>query len=107
MTIAAKLAANTGPKLLMAAAAHLGLVAKKETFTRDEILEQMKSATGYYKSTYVGNLTKSVGTAIKDGNLSEHSKNVYALTPSTQQHPLHHLRSKDFRNKCFCQMSSQ
>src|SRR5215469_11629954 len=38
-TIAAKLGGNTGPKLLLAAVAHLTLVAKKETFTRDEVLE--------------------------------------------------------------------
>lgn len=79
-TIAARLDAKTGPKLLLAAAAHLTFVAKKDTFTREEALEQMRSAVSYFNKNYVGNLSKIIGGAIKDGNISENSKNVFALT---------------------------
>jgi hypothetical protein len=79
-TIAAKLSVNTGPKLLIAAAAHLTLVARKETFTREDLLEQMRGASRYYKNSYGSNLSQSLATAISQGNLIENTRNVYALS---------------------------
>ena len=44
-SIAAKLSAKSGSDLLQAAAAHLALVSKKETFSRQQLLTEMQSAT--------------------------------------------------------------
>lgn len=79
-SIAAKLSAKSGSDLLLAAAAHLALVSKKDTFSRQQLLTEMQSATQYYKTSYSANLSKYFKTALlKDGFLSETSKNSFAL----------------------------
>ena len=60
-SIAAKTNATSGPDLMLAAAAHLTLVAKKDTFSRQELLNEMQNASGYYKKSYSNNLTKYLG----------------------------------------------
>lgn len=84
-SIAATLSAKTGSDLLLAAATHLALVANKETFTRQELLTEMKSATSYYRANYSGNLTKLLKTALqKGGCLSEVAKNTFAMTATSK-----------------------
>jgi hypothetical protein len=79
--IAAKLGAKSGSDLLKAAAAYLALVKNAQTFSRQQLLSEMQSATSYYKKSYSTNLTKYIKTALqKDGFLSETAKNSYALT---------------------------
>ena len=48
-TIAAKLDVKTGTDLALAACAHLALVKGADTFTRANILGEMKLASNYYK----------------------------------------------------------
>lgn len=79
-SIAAKLGCKTGPQLAMAAAAHLALVQRMNTFSRKELLDDMRSATAYYKATYNGNLSKYLHSLLKDGSLLEPSKNTYSLS---------------------------
>lgn len=81
-SLAARFQAKSGTDLIMAAAAHLSLVKKKESFSREELLDQMKSASQFYKPTYSNNLSKYIKTLIKDGKLNEPSTNQYTLTPS-------------------------
>jgi hypothetical protein len=84
-SIAAKLGSKSGSDLLTAAAAHLALVKKKEPFTRQQLLDEMQSATSYYKTSYSANLSKYMKTAIqKDGPLSETATNAYALKAATR-----------------------
>jgi hypothetical protein len=83
-SIAAKLGVKSGSELLIAAAAHLALVKGTETFTRQELLSEMQSATSYYKSSYSPNLTKYIKTALKKGLLAENGKNLYALTATAR-----------------------
>lgn len=78
-TIAAKLGATTGKELIVAAAAQLTFVAQKHTFTRNEILESMKSATGYFKITYSNNLTKYLNGLVDEQKLIETAANEFAL----------------------------
>lgn len=77
--IAAKLGGDSGGELLYAAVASLAVIKKKETFTRQEILDEMKLAVGYYKPTYSGNLTSYLEAASKKGVIIETAKDVYAL----------------------------
>jgi hypothetical protein len=77
--IAAKLKCKKGPDLVLAAAASLALVKNKDCFTRQEILEEMKAATGYYKATLVSNLTVSLNSLIRSNKLLERPSGEYAL----------------------------
>jgi len=79
-SIAAKLGAKTGPELLRAAAARLTLVSKMETFSRQQLLDEMKSAPGYYKSSYSGNLSQSFKGALASNILTEVATDTFALT---------------------------
>lgn len=78
-SIAAKLHCKSGPELAVAAAAHLTLVAGKQVFTRKELLDEMKTASGYYKSSYMSNLTKTLNQLVKS-KFNEPSNGKYALT---------------------------
>jgi hypothetical protein len=79
-SIASKLDVKVGSDLLKAAAAHMTFVAKKETFSRQELLAEMQKAKSYYKTSYSGNLSKYFKAALaKDGFLTETSTNAYAL----------------------------
>jgi len=85
-SIAAKLNAKSGSDLLTAAAAHLAIVKGTMPFTRQQLLEEMQSATAYYKKNYSANLTKYIKKALqKDGPLSETSKNSYALKAAARK----------------------
>jgi len=83
-SIAAKLGVGSGPDLILAAAAQLTFVAKKETFSRQELLKEMQNASGYYKKTYSNNLTKYLNGTISDQKITETAKNVYALSAKTK-----------------------
>jgi hypothetical protein len=43
----------------------------------------MKTASAYYKSTYVSNLSSSLNNLVKDGKLNEPSQGNYALTATS------------------------
>jgi hypothetical protein len=79
-TIAGKLACKSAPELMIAAAAHLTLVANKAEFSRKELLDQMKSASGYYKASMTNNLGNYVNNRVKAGELVEVRKGHYALS---------------------------
>jgi hypothetical protein len=80
-TIAAKLKSNSAPELMIAAAAHLTLVANKPEFSRKELLEAMKSASGYYKSSMTNNFGNCANGRVRAGELVEVRKGHYALSP--------------------------
>jgi hypothetical protein len=82
-SIAAKLNASSGPELILAAAARLTLALQMETFSRQKLTEEMKTATAYYKPTYVKNLSGYLKNLIKDGKLNEPSQGNFALTASS------------------------
>ena len=84
-SLAAKLSVKSGPDLVMAAAARLTFVLETNTFPRQKIIDEMKSASAYYKSTYLKNLTASLNNLVKDGKLNEPSQGNYALTATSLQ----------------------
>jgi hypothetical protein len=83
-TIAAKLNCKTGPDLITAAAAHLTFVKQKDRFTRQEIIDDMKTATSYFKASYVNNLSNYLARLIRDQKLIEVAKDTYALKAETK-----------------------
>ncbi len=78
--IAAKLGCKTGPDLVVAAAARLTFAGGKETYSRKELLNEMKTASAYYKATYRANLSATLNGLIKDGVLLEPAKDTYSLS---------------------------
>jgi hypothetical protein len=82
-SIAAKLGVKSGPELVMAAAARITLVEEESIFPRQKIIDEMKTASAYFRSTYVGNLTATINGLVKDGKLNEPSQGKYALTASS------------------------
>lgn len=87
-TIAAKLKVSSGSELALAAA--LRLMQNSTSFSRDQLISEMRSATTYFKNSYISNLSKSIDTLIKGQKLMEISKNVYAVSAATLE---------DMRNK--------
>lgn len=83
-TLAAKLQVKSGPELLLAGAARLTFVSGKETFSRQQIIDEMKSASAYYKKSYLNNLSKYLNSLIKDGKLLEPSQGMYALSAASK-----------------------
>lgn len=77
-SIASKLGAASGPDLIMAACLRLARDGSN-SFTRQQITDEMKSATSYFKASYVGNLTKYLGQLVKAGKLLEQAKDTFAL----------------------------
>jgi hypothetical protein len=79
-TLAAKLGGNSGPELVMSAAARLTFVLGKEKFHRKDLLEETKSASSYYKNTYSSNFSALLNGLVKSGKLMEPSKDNYSLS---------------------------
>ncbi len=79
--IAGRINAKTGPDLFTAAAAKLYFVDKKESFSRQELIKEIRSATQYFKETYVGNASSILKTLGKT-TLNEASKDRFSLTAS-------------------------
>lgn len=79
-SIAAKLGVKTGTDLIIAGASHLHFVKNQNTFSRKDLLDEIKLATSYYKNSYGSNLTKYLTSLVKDGVLLETSKDNYALS---------------------------
>jgi len=78
-SIAAKLSCSRGPDLVLAAAAHLTLAKKHDVFTRQQMLDEMKTASGYYKSSYGSNLSGYLKTLLRADALTESSTGNYSL----------------------------
>lgn len=83
-TIAARLQVKTGSDLALAAAARLTFGLNKDTFTRQELLAEMKAATTYYQKNYSANLTKLLKTLISNSKLKETAAKVYSLTATAR-----------------------
>ncbi len=84
-SIASKLGVNSGPQLVLAAAAHLRFVKGLDKFPRKQLTEQMRSASSFFKESYVSNLSKTIKTLMKENKLNEPSNEVYALTHASEQ----------------------
>ncbi len=79
-TIAARLSVNSGPDLIIAAAASLSIFQSRRSFSRSELLKEMQAAHSYYKKTYSSNLTKALTRLVKSGDLLEQSGSTYSLS---------------------------
>lgn len=82
--IAEKIGPKTGPNLALAAGMHLILCKKKETFTRQELHEAMKTASSIYTPSMGGNLTPIIKT-LKKQKFNEPKEGFFTLTPEARR----------------------
>ncbi len=78
-TIASKLSVKSGNDLALAACAHLTFVKGADTFTRSNILAEMKLASNYYKANMSKNLSSSLKALVNQNKILETAKDTYAL----------------------------
>jgi hypothetical protein len=78
--IATKLGVKTCTDLAVAAAASLVLVKGSKSFSRSDLLAEMKAATSHYKKNHSSNLGKSIQSLLKGNRFNEPKANHYALT---------------------------
>jgi len=83
-TLAAKLKVESGPALILAAAARLTLGEGQASFNRKQLTDEMKTATGYYKKTYMNNMSSYLQNLVKEQKLVEPSSGTYALSSTTR-----------------------
>jgi hypothetical protein len=79
-TIATLLDAKSAGDLAIAAAAHLTLVQKKERLSRQEILDEMRSATSFFKASYANNHSYSLKVLVKRDRLRLLAPDTYGLS---------------------------
>ena len=98
-TIAECIYANSGAKLVMAAAAKIMIADEKEVFHRNDILREMRNAVAHFKPTYRGNLSSYLDTLVKNGSLLPAGDNCYTVPPKEIRDMLEivELRSRRIR----------
>lgn len=96
-TIATRMKAKNGTDLARAAARHLGLVEGRETFSRQELLSEMKTARGHYNENMRKGLTQSLRTLMGRSVLNETASETYALTPREEEETRSFLRGAQSR----------
>jgi hypothetical protein len=79
VTIANLLGSKTGPDLVIVAAAYLHFSEGKPEFTRGQILDAMKSATGYWEENYSKNLSTSLKNLTRTDKLRVVKDDTYSL----------------------------
>lgn len=84
-TIATRMKAKSGTDLARAAATHLVIVEGRETFSRQELLTEMKTASGHYNENMRKNLSNSLKTLMGRNVLNETAPETYALTPREEE----------------------
>lgn len=79
-TIATILKAEKGADLVMSAAARLHFAMAKLQFTRQEIIDEMRTAPGYFKESYVANLSNYLNTLTKADRLRLTGTDTYSIS---------------------------
>jgi len=80
-SVAARLGCSSGADLVTAAAAKLTVNDGLSEFSRDALHTEMKSASGFYKTTYTSNLSAYITSLVKSQKLLEVAAGKYAVPP--------------------------
>jgi hypothetical protein len=81
-TIAGIISVKTGSDLALAAIARINIVKGQPTAARQEILDEMREASTYFRDGYAGNLSSYLDTLVKGRKVNLASKGNYALSAS-------------------------
>jgi len=77
--IAGKLNCRKGTELIEAAAFFLVGVKQKESFTRDELINEMRAAKAFFKRSYVSNLSNYLKTLAASQRLNELGGDIFSM----------------------------
>jgi hypothetical protein len=83
-TIAINIKAKTGPDLALASCVYLSLSEGKESFSRQEILDTMKTVVGVYNQTMSKNLSQTIETLVRNKKIQQLSSSNYSLSAITR-----------------------
>lgn len=84
-SIAARTDARTGPDLAICAMAHLELAKGATSYTRKDILAEMKNATGYYSNSMGSNIGQSMTTLLKAKRMNEVGSGQFCLSATEKK----------------------
>lgn len=84
-SIAARMDADGGPELAICAMAHLELVKGLESYERKSILDEMKTATGYYNSNMSGNNAANIASLVKNKRVTEVGTGKFCLSAAEKK----------------------
>lgn len=84
-SIAARMDAKTGPDLILCAMAHLELVKGLTSYERKTILDEMRSASGYFTTNMSGNCSSYVANLVKAKKVNEISTGKFCLSASERK----------------------
>jgi hypothetical protein len=85
LSVASKLKVKSGTDLILAALVRLALVKQQLSVPRKELLDEMQTATGFYKSSYSGNLTAYLTRLSKADKINEDAADKYSLKEATRK----------------------
>lgn len=84
-SIAARMDAKSGPELAICAMAHLELVKGLDSYERKNILDEMKTATGYYNSNMSGNNAANIASLVKNKRVTEVGTGRFCLSATERK----------------------
>lgn len=84
-SIAARMNAENGPELAICAMAHLELVKGLESYERKSILDEMKSATGYYNNNMSRNNAANIASLLKNKRVTEVGSGKFCLSATERK----------------------
>lgn len=84
-TIAQNIGVKTGSDLALAAITKLNLIKGQSAAARQEILDEMREATTYFKDSYVSNLSAYLDTLVKSRRVNLVAKATYALAAAERK----------------------
>lgn len=84
-SIAARMNAKSGPDLAVCAMAHLELAKGQANNKRADILDEMKTASGYYKSSMSGNNASNLAGLVKAQKVNLIGSNAYCLSAAERK----------------------
>ena len=84
-TIATIIGATSGRDLIIAAAAQLYFVQGKATFTRHELIAQMREAPAHFKRTFINNMSSYLASLTRADRLRSSGNYTYALSNKERQ----------------------
>ena len=80
ISIADAINCKTGVELILAVAARFTFVLGQDSFTRQELLDEMKTADGYFTKNYNINIANYLKSLVRDEKLVRLSKFTYSLS---------------------------
>ena len=84
-TIAQNIGVKTGSELALAAIAKINLIKGQPAAARQEILDEMREATTYFKDSYVSNLSAYLDTLVKSRRVNLVAKATYAVAAAERK----------------------